>query len=83
MTDTDSLIYEIQTDDFYKDIENDIKTKFDTSAYPADHKGIKLRTNKKVIGMTSLFLPTRSHGTSLRCTQGSHNTTVFTTYSPS
>ena len=51
MTDTDSLIYEIQTDDFYKDIENDIKTKFDTSAYPADHKGIKLRTNKKVIGM--------------------------------
>ena len=51
MTDTDSLIYEIETDDFYKDIENDIKTKFDTSAYPADHKGVKLRTNKKVIGM--------------------------------
>ena len=51
MTDTDSLIYEIETDDFYKDIEKDIKTKFDTSAYPEDHKGVKLRTNKKVIGM--------------------------------
>ena len=51
MTDTDSLIYEIKTDDFYKDIEEDIKTRFDTSAYLADHEGIKLRTNKKVIGM--------------------------------
>ena len=51
MTDTDSLIYEIETDDFYKDIEDDIESRFDTSAYPADHKGVKLRVNKKVIGM--------------------------------
>ena len=51
MTDTDSLIYEIKTDDFYKDIEDDIPSRFDTSAYPADHQGIKLRVNKKVIGM--------------------------------
>ena len=33
-TDTDSLMYEINTDDFYKDIKKDIKKKFDTSDYP-------------------------------------------------
>ena len=41
-TDTDNLMYEIRTDDFYFDIENDIEDKFDTSDYPPDHKsGIK------------------------------------------
>ena len=30
-TDTDSLIYEIQTEDFYKDISADVKHRFDTS----------------------------------------------------
>ena len=51
-TDTDSLMYEITTDDFYKDISKDIKTKFDTSDYPPDHKsGIFTGVNKKVIGM--------------------------------
>ena len=51
-TDTDSLMYEINTDDFYKDISEDIKTKFDTSDYPPDHKsGILTGVNKKVIGV--------------------------------
>ena len=51
-TDTDSLMYEIQTDDFYSDIEPDIVDKFDTSDYPSDHKsGIPTGINKKVIGM--------------------------------
>ena len=46
-TDTDSLMYEIETDDFYKDI-SDVKTKFDTSDYPPDHKsGILTGVNKK------------------------------------
>ena len=36
-TDTDSLMYQIHTDDFYKDISKDIETKFDTSDYPPDH----------------------------------------------
>ena len=51
-TDTDSLMYLIHTDDFYKDISKDIKTKFDTSDYPPNHKsGILTGVNKKVIGM--------------------------------
>ena len=51
-TDTDSLMYEIKTKDFYKDISADIKAKFDTSAYPPDHRsGIPVGINKKVIGM--------------------------------
>ena len=33
-TDTDSLMYLIQTEDFYQDINKDIKRKFDTSDYP-------------------------------------------------
>ena len=51
-TDTDSLMYQIHTDDFYKDISHDIETKFDTSDYPPDHpSGILTGVNKKVIGM--------------------------------
>ena len=52
MTDTDSLVYEITTEDFYKDINGDVERKFDTSAYPKNHpSGIKTGINKKVIGM--------------------------------
>ena len=51
-TDTDSLMYEIKTKDFYKDIYDDVKNKFDTSDYPSDHpSGITTGVNKKVIGM--------------------------------
>ena len=51
-TDTDSLMYQIYTDDFYKDTSHDIETKFDTSDYPPVHpSGIKTGVNKKVIGM--------------------------------
>ena len=50
-TDTDSLMYLIQTDDFYHDIKKDIKRNFDTSDYPENHpSGIKSGVNKKVIG---------------------------------
>ena len=51
-TDTDSLMYEIQTEDFYKDISVDVKHRFDTSDYPPNHpSGIPSGLNKKVIGM--------------------------------
>ena len=41
-TNTDSLMYQIETDDFYKDISKDIAKRFDTSDYPENHKsGIK------------------------------------------
>ena len=51
-TDTDSLMYEIKTKDFYKDIYDDVKNKFDTSDYSADHpSGLTTGVNKKVIGM--------------------------------
>ena len=51
-TDTDSLLYLIDADDFYKDISHDIKTHFDTSDYPPDHpSGILTGVNKKVIGL--------------------------------
>ena len=51
-TDTDSLMYEIETEDFYKDISEDVEEKFDTSNFPENHpSGIKTGVNKKVIGM--------------------------------
>ena len=51
-TDTDSFLYEIQTEDFYKDISEDVKDKFDTSDYPENHpSGIPTGINKKVLGM--------------------------------
>ena len=52
-TDTDSLMYEIQTEDFYKDIKVDVEERFDTSNYPKEgHKsGIPVGENQKVIGM--------------------------------
>ena len=51
-TDTDSLFYEIETEDFYKDISEDVKDKFDTSNYPENHpSGIPTGVNNKVLGM--------------------------------
>ena len=51
-TDTDSLMYEIETEDFYKDIAGDVKDRFDTSDYPENHpSGIPTGENKKVLGM--------------------------------
>ena len=51
-TDTDSLIYEIGAEDFYRDIAGDVETWFDTSEFDASHpSGIQTGVNKKVIGM--------------------------------
>lgn len=47
-TDTDSLCYEIETEDIYADLWQD-KNLFDNSDYPKDNKYFST-TNKKVIG---------------------------------
>ena len=50
-TDTDSLCYEIQTEDFYKDISGDVEDYFDTSNFPKDHPSeIPVGKNKKSPG---------------------------------
>ena len=51
-TDTDSLCYEIETEDFYEDISNDVEKDFDTSNFPKHHpSGIPVGKNKKVPGL--------------------------------
>ena len=58
--DTDSLIYDIETEDFYKNIADDVKDRFDTSGYNPDgycvpgaaersHRPLPVGLNKKVI----------------------------------
>ena len=49
-TDTDSLCYDIRTEDFYNDIRDDVPTWFDTSDYPSDHPAGLPIMNKKEIG---------------------------------
>ena len=49
-TDTDSLVIHIKTDDFYKDISNDIERLFETSNYDnKDNRPLPIGKNKKVI----------------------------------
>ena len=50
--DTDSLVYDIKTEDFYEDIANDIEARFDTSGYSkTDFRPLPIGLNKKVIGL--------------------------------
>ncbi len=50
-TDTDSLCYEIETDDVYEDVSDNVSEWFDTSNYDKGHpSGIPTGKNKKVIG---------------------------------
>ena len=46
--DTDSFIMNIKTEDFYKDIANDVEKRFDTSNYEVD-RPLSTGKNKKVI----------------------------------
>ena len=48
--DTDSFIMNIKTEDFYKDIANDVEKRSDTSNYEVD-RPLSTRKNKKVIGL--------------------------------
>ena len=48
--DTDSLIYNIKTEDFYADIMDDVPARFDTSGY-FPNRPLPTGLNKKVIGL--------------------------------
>ena len=48
--DTDSFIMDIKTNDFYKDIANDVENRFDTSNYEVN-RPLPMGKNKKVIGL--------------------------------
>ena len=48
--DTDSLIYNIEMEDFYKDITEDVLARFDMSGYNPD-RPLPVGLNKKVIGL--------------------------------
>ena len=48
--DTDSFIMNIKTEDFYKDIANDVEKRFDMSNYEVD-RPLPTGKNKKVIGL--------------------------------
>ena len=49
--DTDSFIMHIKTDDFYKDINNDVDKWFDTSNFNKnDNRPLEIGKNKKVLG---------------------------------
>ena len=48
--DTDSFIMNIKTNDFYKDISNDVENRFDTSNYEVNRSS-PTGKNKKIIGL--------------------------------
>ena len=49
--DTDSFIMNIKTNDFYKDISDDVDNRFDTSKYEVKRPLLMEKKNKKVIGL--------------------------------
>ena len=48
--DTDSFTVQVKTDDIYKDIEEDVEKRFDTSNFEL-HRPLPKGKNKKVIGL--------------------------------
>ena len=48
--DTDSFVMNIKTNDFYRDIANDVESRFDTTNYEVN-RPLPTRKNKKVIGL--------------------------------
>ena len=50
--DIDSFVYDIDTEDFYRDIAKDVEKRFDTSGYSKDeNRTLRTEENKKVIGL--------------------------------
>ena len=81
--DTDSFVYYIETQDFYKEIKDDVYRWFDTSKYTFSKGGIETNVNKKVIGkfkdetgdnIVSHFVALRSKLYSYYCNNDIKNT---------
>ena len=50
--DTDSFVYEIEADTFYRDIAKDVEKRFDTSGYSKDdNRPLPIGINKKRVGL--------------------------------
>ena len=50
--DTNSFVYEIETEDFHSNIAKDLKKRLDTSGYSKDdNRPLPIGENKKVIGL--------------------------------
>ena len=50
--DTDSFVYEFETEDFYRDIAKDVEKRFDTSGYSkVENRLLPIGKNKKVKGL--------------------------------
>ena len=50
--DTDSFVYEVETEGFYRDVAKDVEKRFDTSGYSKDdNRPLPIGKNKKVIGL--------------------------------
>ena len=50
--DTDNFVYEIETEDFYRDIAKDVEKRFDTNKYSKDeNRSLPIGTSKKVIDL--------------------------------
>ena len=50
--DTDSFVYKIESEDFYRNIAKDVEKRFDMNQYSKDDKRpLPIGKNKKVIGM--------------------------------
>ena len=46
--DSDCFVYEIETEDFYRDIAKDVEKRFDTSGYAKDdNRSLPIGENKK------------------------------------
>ena len=55
--DTDSFVIHIETEDFYKDIANDVERWFATSNYDEnDERPLPIGKNKKVLGLFEVEL---------------------------
>ena len=50
--DTDNFVYEIETEDFYRDIAKDVEKRFDTNGYSKhENRPLPIGENKKVISL--------------------------------